>query len=202
MDNYYTSVQLPQELRLKGLYGRGMIRANSNHFPDHTILTKDDNCTRGDFRQAVSRDHIVIAASWYDRSFVNMVSNANALAPTTVVRPIMNEQHEFPAPSCIAEYNHNMQGVDRLDQIRGQSSIADGHAYKHWHIKLALALMDVARSNAYLIHRLARRDPSALDSHRAFITALTGELITGQWMDSPDEWRLFYGRNLPGDSAV
>ncbi|KAJ8555029.1 hypothetical protein ON010_g9452 [Phytophthora cinnamomi] len=51
MDNYYTSVQLLQELRLKGLYGRGTIRANSKHFPGHTILDKDlDSCVRGDLR--------------------------------------------------------------------------------------------------------------------------------------------------------
>ncbi|KAG3060936.1 hypothetical protein PI124_g22257 [Phytophthora idaei] len=38
MDNCYASVLLLQELRLMGLYGRGTIRANSKHFPAHTIL--------------------------------------------------------------------------------------------------------------------------------------------------------------------
>ncbi|KAG3180875.1 hypothetical protein PC128_g15405 [Phytophthora cactorum] len=95
-----------------------------------------------------------------------------------------------------------MQGVDRLDQIRGRFSIAGGHSYKCWYKKLALALIIVARSNAYLTDRLARRDPSARDSHRSFITALTGELITGQWMNMPDEGRMLYWRNLSGDNAV
>ncbi|KAE9285840.1 hypothetical protein PR003_g26474 [Phytophthora rubi] len=85
MDNYYTSVQLLQELKLKGLYGRGTIKSNSKHFPRHTILD-DKNCSRGDIRQAISQDYSMIAASWCDGDVVNMVSNADASTITPVSR--------------------------------------------------------------------------------------------------------------------
>lgn len=128
MDNYYTSVQLLQELRLKGLFGRGTIRAKSKHFPGHTILDKDhDDCVRGDLRQAVSSEHNMIAVSWCDGNIVDMVSNADASTVSSVTRTVGNESAEFPAPSCVRQYNKNMQGVDRLDQIRERFSIDDGH---------------------------------------------------------------------------
>ncbi|KAF1777038.1 PiggyBac transposable element-derived protein [Phytophthora cactorum] len=59
LDNYYTSVQLLQELRLKGLYGRGTIRANSKHYPAHAILPQAE-CIRGDYRQALSPDQSIL----------------------------------------------------------------------------------------------------------------------------------------------
>ncbi|KAG3112109.1 hypothetical protein PI125_g8511 [Phytophthora idaei] len=179
MDNYYTSVQLLQELRLKGLYARGTIRANNKHYPAHTILHKDD-CTRGDYRQAVSRDHSMLAASWCDGNVVNMVSNADSTSVGTVTRMVGSEEQSFPAPECVAQYNTNMQGVDRLDQIRGRFSTADGHSYKRWHKKLALALIDVARSNAYVTRRLVKSAATTRDPHRKFVMELVGELMNGQ----------------------
>ncbi|KAG4224722.1 hypothetical protein PC116_g26830 [Phytophthora cactorum] len=165
-----------QELRLKGLYGRGTIRANSKHFPAHTILHKDD-CTRGDYHQAVSHDHTILAASWCDGNVVNLVSNADSTHVTTVTRMVGTEKQPFPAPKYVAQYTTNMQGVDRLDQIRGRFSAADGHSYKRWHKKLALALIDVARSNAYLTRCLVKsKAAAARDPHRKFVMELVGEL--------------------------
>ncbi|ETO60264.1 hypothetical protein F444_21512 [Phytophthora nicotianae P1976] len=180
MDNYYTSVQLLQELRLKGLFGRGTIRANSKHFPTHTILQKDD-CSRGDYRQSVSHDHSMLAASWCDGNVVNLVSNADSTNVTSVARMVGSEKQFYPAPECVAQYNANMQGVDRLDQIRGRFSTADGHSFKRWHKKLALALIDVARSNAYLTWRLVKPDPATRDPHRSFLM----ELVDVEQVDTP-----------------
>ncbi|KAG3237638.1 hypothetical protein PI124_g17376 [Phytophthora idaei] len=61
MGNYYTSVQLLQELRLKGLYARGTIRVNSKHYPAHTtcILHKDDARV-----ETIGRPSLTTTASW------------------------------------------------------------------------------------------------------------------------------------------
>ncbi|OWZ17606.1 hypothetical protein PHMEG_0008429 [Phytophthora megakarya] len=138
-----------QELRLKSLYGRDTVCANSKHYPAHTILNKGDYY-RGDYKIAVSSNHGMLAASWCDGNVVNMVSNADSTKATTVKRMLGNQHREFPAPECVANYNNNIQGVDKLDQIRGRFSVADGHSYKRWPKQLALALIDVARSNSYL----------------------------------------------------
>lgn len=96
-DNDYTSVQLLQDLQLKGLFGHGTIRAKSKHFPANTILHKDD-CTRGDYRQAVSHDHSMAPASGCGGNVVNLVSNANSTNVTCVARMVGSEKQFYPAP--------------------------------------------------------------------------------------------------------
>ncbi|KAG3160819.1 hypothetical protein PC128_g20953 [Phytophthora cactorum] len=92
-----------------------------------------------------------------------------------------------------------MQGVDRLDQIRGKFSIADGHPVRKWHKTLALAMIDIARSNAYLTQRLAKADLTARDPHRKFVMDLACELMNGKWTEAPSEGRVVYGTSLLDD---
>jgi hypothetical protein len=54
MDNYNTSIQLLQELRLKVCTVAALSGQTAS--TSHMILHKDD-CVRGDYRQAVSHDH-------------------------------------------------------------------------------------------------------------------------------------------------
>ncbi|OWY90319.1 Transposase [Phytophthora megakarya] len=82
-----------------------------------------------------------------------------------------------------------MQGVDRHDQLRGRFSLADGHSFQKWHKKLAMAMIDIARCNAYICDGLARgyhgdRNVSTSrtrDPHRTF---LIRELFNGEWKNS------------------
>ncbi|GMG16985.1 unnamed protein product [Phytophthora fragariaefolia] len=82
---------------------------------------------------------ILVAASWVDGSIVNVVSNADASNVSTVYRRIKDKEVAFTAPTCIAEYNSAMQGVDRHDKLRGRFSLADGHSFQKWHKKIAMA---------------------------------------------------------------
>ncbi|KAE8894652.1 hypothetical protein PF005_g23727 [Phytophthora fragariae] len=199
-DNYYTSVQLLIALRIKGLYGRGTVRKTSSHFPKHVLLEKKD-CVRGEFRQGVSIDRTMVAASWFDSAIVAVVSNADASTQTTVSRQVRAEQREFTAPTCIKAYNTNMQGVDRLDQMRARFSLADGHSFKKWHKKLGLALIDVARANAYLTRRLVVDMTRVRDPHREFLVDLISELLSGKWKEAPSERQMFYADAAGGAVA-
>ena len=87
-DNYYSSVQLLELLRRKGLYGRGTVRTNSKHFPRCFIMPIQNKKTRGFFQQAVSREHKIIAASWVDANVVNIISNADPSTTCQVLRQI------------------------------------------------------------------------------------------------------------------
>ncbi|KAE9356237.1 hypothetical protein PR003_g2417 [Phytophthora rubi] len=131
------------------------------------------------------------AASRLDGNVVNLVSNADPTKITTVTRMIGSEKQAFSSPEYVAQYNTNMQGVDRLDQIRGRFSIADGHSYKRWHKKLALALIDAARSNAYLTRRLVKVETAARDPHITFLMELVGELLNSDFLTQADR---FLGR--------
>lgn len=87
-DNYYSSVQLLELLKRKGLYGRGTVRTNSKHFPRCFIMPIQNKKTRGFFQQAVSREYKIIAASWVDANVVNIISNADTSTTCQVLRQI------------------------------------------------------------------------------------------------------------------
>jgi hypothetical protein len=191
-DNFYTSVQLLESLRVCGLYGRGTIRQNSKHFPKVFKIASSDGLPRGFMRQGVSQETGIVAASWVDSAIVSVISNADSTNITTVYRQVKQEKQPFTAPVCVAEYNAAMQGVDRLDQLRTRFSIADGHSFKKWHKKLALAFLDIARCNAYSTRLLTGIDKDKRDPHRAFMIALTCELMTGAWRQSLGDTGMMY----------
>jgi hypothetical protein len=106
----------------------------------------------------------------------------------------------------VKEYNASMQGVDRLDQLRSRFSICDGHSFKKWHKKLAMAFIDIARVNAYVTRKLVmesekEKDPlQTRDSHRFFMLELIGDLLNKRWMDAMDSQTLMVGmvEGVPG----
>jgi len=218
-DNYYTSVQLLESLRLSGLYARGTVRRTSMHFPRHVILEErkkkaadvDSTTTtastahgphevvRGSSRQGVSVQHQIVAASWCDGNIVTIVSNADCSETTTVDRLVKANKVTINAPVAIKEYNTHMQGVDRHDQLRARFSLASGHSFKRWYKKLALAMIDIARVNAHLTQLLVRPSNSnKRDPHRSFVVELSKQLINGDWRHAPSSEFMLYDED--GDS--
>jgi hypothetical protein len=189
-DNYYTSCLLLEALKVVGLYGRGTIRENSKHAPKCFMFSKKDKVERGSMRQGVDLQNKIVAASWMDGNVVNIVSNADASSVTPVKRLIGQTKISFDAPTCVGEYNSAMQGVDRLDQLRGRFSIADGHSFKKWHKKLAMAFIDIARVNAFICRKMTGnvgRDP-----HRQFMSQLISELLNGSWQNAVGDTGLLF----------
>ena len=192
-DNFYTSVTLLLSLRDVGLYGRGTIRENSKHFPKAHMFHKRANEPRGSYMQGVSASGKIVAASWMDGNAVNIISNADSSDQVQVTRLIGKESMAFPAPRCVAEYNQHMQGVDRMDQLRAKYSLADGHSFKKWHKKLAMAFIDMARCNAYVTRCLATSDkPRGRNPHMVFMVELASELISGRWKEGAEEDGMFF----------
>ena len=198
-DNYYTSVQLLEAMKLKGLYGRGTIKAGSLHFPAHVLLPEPSKRARGDTAWAVDKKTNILAVSWCDGNVVNMVSNADASEMGSVTRTIKSTSTEIPAPTCVKQYNQYMQGVDRLDQMRSRFSICDGHSFKKWHKKLAMALIDIARFNAYMTRKLVVGTDN-YDPHQTFVMQLIRELNFGAWESAPSDEEMLYRGSTPSDS--
>ena len=233
-DNYYTSVQLLEALRLKGIYCRGTAKRLSKHFPRHVVLGEpnkadknankskskrtenrdesddeddiemdveggarvDGEVRRGDFLHAVTKKHKILAASWCDGNIVTIMSNADSSSVSSVTRLVKRKHIGVPAPICIKEYNQHMQGVDRNDQVRARFSIADGHSFKKWYKKLGLAIVDIARVNAFLTRRLHRKeDGDERDSHRQFMIELIKDMISGRWQNAPSDDVMLFGED-------
>ncbi len=191
-DNFYTSWKLLESLKVVGLYGRGTIRVDSKLAPRCFQLSKRDNHKRGTWRQGVNVQDQLIAASWMDGSVVNILSNADDSGIGSVNRLINNSKFAFEAPKCISEYNQGMQGVDRLDQLRGRFSIADGHSFRKWHKKLAMAFNDIARCNAYICRKLTNIYDGVRDPHRLFMSELISDLLNGKWSNPASDTSMMF----------
>ena len=136
----------------------------------------------------------MVAASWVDANVVNIVSNADESRYVTIERRIKQNKVAFKAPKCVREYNSGMQGVDRLDQLRSRFSLSDGHSFKKWHLKLAMAFVDIARCNAFITRRLALDEEGEIgrDLHRQFVIELSSQLISGDWKMAINDEGLMY----------
>jgi hypothetical protein len=93
-----------------------------------------------------------------------------------------------------------MQGVDRLDQLRARFSLADGHTFKKWHKKLAMAFIDIARCNAFICTKMAGGTANKRDPHRDLIVRLSSELLNGEWKNAIGEKGLLYSE--PPSEAI
>lgn len=62
-------------------------------------------------KQGVCTEKHIVAASWVDGSVVNVVSNADSSAVSTVHRRIQQVKVPFRAPACVKNYNEKMQGM-------------------------------------------------------------------------------------------
>jgi len=204
-DNFYTSVALLRSLKHFGMYGRGTVKESSAHFPKAHMFSKKSNEPRGSSLQGVCSTERVIAASWRDGTTVNVISNADPSSMGEVTRLVGQTHKKFAAPACISEYNKYMQGVDRLDQLRAKYSIADGHSMQKWHLKLALAFIDIARVNGYVTKRMRDNHRSARNPHQDFMAELASEMISGRWKDNVDDGGIFIAelssRTSPPQSA-
>lgn len=161
-----------------------------------TMNRVDGEVKRGDYLQAVSKKNKIVAASWCDGNIVTIISNADASTISTVTRLVKGKHIAVPAPTSIKEYNQHMQGVDRNDQVRARFSVADGHSFKKWYKKLGLAIIDIARVNAFLTRRLHRKeDGDERDSHRQFMIELIQEMISGRWQSAPSGDVMLFGED-------
>jgi hypothetical protein len=154
-------------------------------------------------RQGVNVRDNIVAASWVDAAIVKIISNADDSSVSTVQRRIRQEKTTFKTPKCVVEYNAGMQGVDRLDQLRARFSIADGHSFKKWHRKLAMAFIDIARCNGYITRKLVLGQNGARDMHRDYMEELTMQLLTGEWKNSiGDDGMLFDNPDVAQEPAT
>ena len=73
-------------------------------------------------------------------------------------------------PVCVADYNRNMNGVDRLDQ--NLSYYPPLRKTLKWHKKLTCYLMQIACHNAFILFRL-KNPESKIKSLSAFILSVS-----------------------------
>jgi hypothetical protein len=151
MDNFYTSpAVLILLLHQKG-FSPGTFRKNHHMVPECIIYTKTEaeKAGRGTLKWAVNLLTGIYAFGWSDGNPVHMLSTADGSDQvTTVSRQNGKDKRGVPAPKTVKAHNAYIQGVDSHDQMQATFALTKRHGFKKWYIKMWLALIEIALTNA------------------------------------------------------
>lgn len=121
MDRYFTSVDLLDELHIRGFQGTGTLQ--KQRVPSDAPLYTDAELRGGGrdyYCQAVREDGQVCILKWFDNKPVILSSNIHGSDPTDMCRRWCKKERMYidvSRPNIIKKYNIAMGGVDLLDRI-------------------------------------------------------------------------------------
>ena len=184
MDNFYTSVEVALRLKENRIFCRGTARMNRYGFPKSVGFSKPEARTlkRGAIKKRVDRQKGITCYCWLDSKAVTLVTIADETAITNVWRQINSVRQPVQAPVTVPRYNSAMQGVDHHDQLRKLFSLSDRHGFKKSYVKIALTLIDLALTNAWIAFKMA--NPNKCESksaRRNFTSEIATELLNRDW---------------------
>ena len=165
MDNYYNSLPLSNKLLSKKTHVTGTLRANRKGLPQEITRRK---LRRGE--HVWRRQNETYVSKWKDKRDV--------LCLTTAYHPSMidianRRQQEKRKPIEIVNYNQNMSGVDRADQMMSYYSCP--RKTIRWYKKVIFHLLDVAVWNSYYIFKeKTGSQMKFIEFREAIIRSLTG----------------------------
>ncbi|KAJ6640514.1 PiggyBac transposable element-derived protein 4 [Pseudolycoriella hygida] len=143
MDNFYNSVSLSKYLLSKNTHVTGTLRANRKQNPKEVIQAK--------LKKGVMiwrRNGEVYVTKWRDKRDVLSISTAHH--PQLIQAP--NRFGELKLkPNDVADYNNNMGGIDRLDQMTAYYS--SPRKTIRWYKKVLFHLLDMAVWNSYFLYK-------------------------------------------------
>ncbi|KAI5623126.1 hypothetical protein C0J50_17380, partial [Silurus asotus] len=182
MDNFYTSSKLFMDLHAHQFGACGTYRDNkkdSKDWPNTKLNALGRTSLRGDFRWI--RDGPLVFVKWMDAREVSVCSTIHvAYDGETIQRRVKTtkgtwETRTFSCPTPVLRYNQHMGGVDLSDQLIQYYTAQ--HKTMRWYRKLFLHFLDIAATNAYILHKeLAARRKRKASTHKAFMEALTAQL--------------------------
>ena len=167
-DNFFTDPDLLVRLRDLGFRATGTVRERrTRSAPLTTNATMKKSC-RGSFEFCFDRREEIFIVKWKDSNVVTVASNYEGHTPLGSVRRYsqQDKKHvQIDIPKCIQDYNQGMGGVDVLDKLA--SSYRPNIRGKKWWFNIFVHILNVAVTNAWLLHRLTENKPmSHLDFRR------------------------------------
>nr|XP_023651886.1 piggyBac transposable element-derived protein 3-like isoform X2 [Paramormyrops kingsleyae] len=179
MNNFYTSPKLLMDLFSQSIGACGTYRDNRKGCPRPTSNAMSEQSARGTFRWI--RDGPTVFVKWMDTREVSVCSTIHsAYKGDEVQRRVKSKGGKwttkiFPCPSPVVEYNSHMGGVDLSDRLIQYYSAQ--HKTMKWYRKLFLHFLDIAATNAYILHEelsaLVQKKPM---SHKDFMEELIVQL--------------------------
>jgi Transposase IS4 len=187
VDQFYTSIQLMQELDKMNLYVVGTVMRNripneqtiAKNSPIFKSMGRGDSTTHcytyKDDNNTVRKYGLVC---WKDRDMVYCLTNSIATDNyDTCRRRSTGGLLQLHRPSVIGEYNRYMGGVDLADQRRlhCNSTIMGQH---RWWLKLFFYLLDVGTANSLVLYNESMNEKMNIFKFKQkLVTSLLGSKL-------------------------
>lgn len=150
MDNFYSSVNLFNDLKLNGLGACGTVRANRKNLP---IEMKTLKKKKGDPPTTwINNSKDMIACSWQDTGKVNMLSTVGDTGVKVTEVRSKTGRREVTKPNIQICYNKNMGGVDLFDKFC--STYPYGHKSMKWYQPLWHFIIEVGLVNGCIAYNM------------------------------------------------
>ena len=196
-DNFYTSLTLIRELKLRDTLMCGTIKLgdpmkgkldNPNKLPWAFAFVRKERNEKGTekaiklekgeviFRRSI--DNEILTVKFEDRKCVHLATNIHRaeLAQLPTVIDFRNRRVTKKKPTCILDYNKFMGGVDRAGQLAG--SYSRSRLTHKWPFKMLIHMLDAVIVNAYILYRDHKRQVNeAPISHWKFCLSLAEALV-------------------------
>ena len=150
MDNFYNSIKLSEQLLELKTHTCGTLR-NNRGAPPSVQNASMSNLGAG-ARVARHKDGVMTLA-WRDNKIVRMVTTFHPDTVSEVLFWQRAQKARVPKekPTCIIDYNNNMNGVDRLDQ--SLSYYAFARKSMKWTNKFFMYLLQIGLFNSFVLYR-------------------------------------------------
>lgn len=152
IDNWFNSVALCHFLQARGIYICGTMRSNRKKYPTDLKALKASKMARGS--SEIRTYNGIVAMAWKDTKLVHFLSTIHTPDQVSIVQRNKRtanggyEALDIPAHAMIDDYNANMGGVDRNDQL---TSIVKNRKQMRWYMRLVIKCLELAAYNAYVV---------------------------------------------------
>ncbi|KAK7106183.1 piggyBac transposable element-derived protein 4-like [Littorina saxatilis] len=152
-DNYFSSVQLAEDLQRRETYMCSTIRINRKNWPTDLSGAVAKKMKSGDilFRQCGN----MVATLWKDKRPVAVLSTNSQPKMVKEQRKAPGGKKEIKIPAPVGNYNGNMGGVDLGDQLSSYYPV--GRPSVRWWRYLCWWLLQTAMINAFLIWKATNK---------------------------------------------
>lgn len=163
-DNFFTSLNLLEDLADKGFRASGTIRENrlmKCPIQDSKTMAKNP---RGSFDYRFDSVREICVVKWNDNKCVSIATNYDSVFPTSTVSRYSRTARDKVAiqqPQVLKTYNNFMGGVDKHDWLVGQYVIQI--RAKKWYWPLFIRMIDMSVVNAHRLYYFVTADENKLD---------------------------------------
>ena len=171
-DNFFTSIELLEKLKLQNIIATGTIRSDRAGIPPH--FTVKEKMERGNFKSIIVSNTIIF--KWMDTKHVFLASNNcedNKVVP--VSRQLKSGQYiTINCPKAINDYNKFTRGVDRFNQ-RISYYTFDHRSRRNW-LRLFIFFLNASIFNSFICYNQLAQDKL---SYLNYMVSIAKSLCSG-----------------------